>query len=154
MAIFQSSAAKGIEPIPFPGSAGEVVAKRFSITVTAAMLAAGNIFELAPLFGGLVPRDFILDADDLDSGGSPALALDVGLMSGTFGDQNQSRTCDDVIFDGSTVAQAGGVARPTLKTAFRIGQSVQHRSIGVKVATAPATAQGGVIGLTVFYVAG
>lgn len=154
MAIIQSSAAKGIDPIPYPGSAGEVVAKRFSIAVTAAQLALNNIFELAPLLAGLVPVDFILDADDLDTGGSPAILLDVGIMSGTLGDPNQSRTCDDIIFDGSTVAQAGGTVRPTLKTAQRVGQSTTDRSIGVKVATAPATAADGTIGLTVFYVAG
>lgn len=154
MAIIQSSAAKGLDPIPYPGSAGEVVAKRYSIAVTAAQLALNTIFELAPLPAGLIPRDFILDADDLDSGGSPAILLDVGLMSGVFGDQDQARTCDDSIFDGTNVGQAGGVARPTLKTAFRIGQAGTPRSIGVKVATAAATPQAGTIGLTVFYVAG
>ncbi|SFV31347.1 hypothetical protein SAMN05216456_1312 [Devosia crocina] len=150
--IIQSSAAKGIDNIPFPASAGEVVAKRYSIAVTAAMLVANNIFEIAPLPAGCVPREFILDTDDLDTG--TALTFDVGLMSGEFGDRDQARTCDDIILDGTNVGQAGGVARPTLKSAYRIGQSTQNRSIGVKVATAPAGAQGGTIGLTVFYVAG
>ena len=154
MAIIQSTAAKGTDNIPFPAYAGEVVAKRYSIAVTAAQLALNNIFELAPLPGGLVPRDFILDTDDLDTNGAPTLTLDVGLMSGVWGDRDQARTCDDIIFDGTNIAQTGGAARPTLKTAFRIGQANNHRSIGVKVATAAATAAAGTIGLTVFYVAG
>lgn len=154
MAIIQNNAAKGIEPIPYPGSAGEVIAKRYTILATAAQLVLNNIFEIAPIPAGLVPREFILDSDDLDSHGTPTITLDVGVMSGAFGSPDQARTCDDIIFDGSTVAQAGGVARPTLKTAYRIGQSNTNRSIGVKVATAPATAQEGTIGLTVFYVAG
>ena len=62
--------------------------------------------------------DAILICDDLDSNGSPAITLDVGLLTGTVGDATNSRTCGAEIFSASTAAQTGAVARPTLKTAL------------------------------------
>jgi len=93
------------------------------------------------------------DGDDLDSGGSPAILLDVGVMSGKWGENDGGRTCADEFLDGVNTAQAGGVVRPTLKTAFRTSSGAENRSIGVKIATAAATPQAGVLGLTVTVVA-
>lgn len=152
MAIIQSNWAKGIIAIPYASFAGVVVAQRFFISVTAAQLALNNIFELAPIPVGHVPLNMILDADDLDTNGAPTITLDVGVMSGDWGSQDQARTCGAEFFAASNVAQAGGLARPSLKTAQRVAANAgAPRSIGVKVAAAPATAAPGDIGLTVFY---
>jgi hypothetical protein len=153
MGVKQSDAAKGLVPIAYPSYAGCAVSQRFSFAVPAGGLAAGDIIELGCIPPGCRPVDVILDADDLDSNGAPTLALDVGLMSGEWGDADDTRTCGAEFFSASNVAQAGGLARPTLKTAVRVAASDKARSIGVKIATAAATAAAGTIGLTVTSVA-
>ncbi|GLQ09247.1 hypothetical protein GCM10007913_11790 [Devosia yakushimensis] len=150
MAITQSLYAKGGEPLPYPSDAGAVVAKRFSFLMTPAILAAaGDIVELACIPVGCRPIDVILDSDDLDTNGAPTLTIDVGVMSGKFGDQAQDRTCGNEFFAASTVGQAGGVAHPTKKEAYRVPAASGERSIGLKIAAAAATAAGGTVGLTV-----
>ena len=84
-----------------------------------------------------------------DTIGSPAITLDVGLLTGTVGDATNSRTCGAEIFSASTAAQTGAVVRPTLKTAFNILPTGSDRSIGLKIAAAPATAVAGHVRLRV-----
>lgn len=152
-ALIQSDAAKGIVPIPSGYSAGEVIAKRYSHAFPDT-IAAGDIVELAPIPAGMRVVDMILDTDILDSdGASKTMDIDVGIMSGEFGDNDDTRTCGAEFFDGDTTVRTGGVARPTLKTAFRTGKTSGHRSIGVKVATVAATEAAGTLGLTVLFVA-
>lgn len=152
MTLIQSKAAKGIIPLAYPTIAGAVVAQRFTHTFSSAP-SANDILELAPLPANTKIIDLILDSDDLDSNGAPTITFDVGIMSGNWGDEDNARTCDDVFFDGATVGQAGGVVRPTAKTAFRQAAGPTDRSIGVKIATAAATFQAGEVGLTVLYAA-
>lgn len=151
MSITQSNAAKGIEPVAYPAFAGHVVAQRFKITIPAAA-ALNDIFELACLNANCRVIDMILDSDDLDSAG-PSITLDVGIMSGDWGDTSQSRTCGSEFFAASTAAQAGTVVRPTAKGAFRVAPTDKARSIGVKIAAAAATGVAGEVGLTVYQVA-
>lgn len=154
MALIQSDFAQGIRMTPVPDCAGDVTACRFDITLTKA-LAAGDIVELGVLPGNAVPVDAILEADKLDTGAAPAIALDVGIMSGPVGKNDPARTCGNELFVGSNVGQAGGVSRMTAATGFRIPKAEDHRSIGVKVATAPQTgAAGKTLALIVFYVQG
>lgn len=146
--LIQSDVAKGIEPMPYPSHAGTVVAKRATVTspVTA---AANDIFEMVPVPVGFRVVDVILDADDLDTNGAPTITLDVGFMSGTPGDNDSARTVGAEFFSASTVAQAGGLVRPTLKTAVRDAPTSAERAIGVKVNAAGTTKAAGTIGLTV-----
>lgn len=148
MAVIQSKFAKGVKGVPFPAFAGHVVAQRFDHTFAAAP-ALNDILELACLPAGARVVDMIFDGDDLDSG--TAIAVDIGIMSGNWGDESQSRTVGAEFFAASTLLQAGGVARPTLKTAFRTAPAANDRSIGVKIATAAGTFVAGTIGLTVLY---
>lgn len=151
MAVKQSAAALGRVAVAYPSIAGHVVAQRFSYTVPTS-ITAGDIIELAPIPPGCRVVDIVLDSADLDTG-SPAIVLDVGIMSGEWGDPANDRTVGAEFFSASTVAQAGGVVRPTLASAYKQAASDKARSIGVKVATAAATAQAGEIGLTVHCVA-
>ncbi|PZU85214.1 MAG: hypothetical protein DI528_12830 [Shinella sp.] len=151
MSLIQSKYAKGILGAPYPAFAGAVVAQRFAHVLALAPLA-NDIIELAPLFGNTKPIDLILDADDLDSG--TAIIIDVGIMSGKWGENDGARTCGAEFFSGSTLLQAGGVARPILKTAFRIAPVGYDRSIGVKITTAAGTFVSGQIGLTVLSATG
>jgi hypothetical protein len=152
VALLQSNAAKGVTPVPVPKDAGGIVAKRYKHTLSANP-TAGDILEMAPLPSNLRVIDMVLDSDDLDTNGSPTIAMDVGIMSGNWGVNDNTRTCGAEFFSGSNVGQAGTVARPTLKTAFRTTQTENDRSIGIKFTTASATFASGEIGLTVTYAA-
>lgn len=149
MGLKQSDAALGKIPIAYPSCAGETVTQRFSFTAPA-NIAQGDIIELAPIPPGVRVVDIVIDSDDLDTG-TPAILLDVGIMSGAWGSNDGARTCGAEFFDGVDVAKAGGVARPTLASAYRQAAADTERSIGVKIDTAAATGAAGEIGLTVTY---
>lgn len=150
--LIQSDVAKGLITMPYPSLSGSVVSKRATVTspVTA---AAADVFEMVPVPAGCRVVDVILDSDDLDTNGSPAITLDVGFMSGTPGAADSARTVGQEFFAGSTVAQAGGLARPTLKGAVRDSASSSERAIGVKIAVVAGTKAAGTIGLTVILAA-
>lgn len=148
--MLQTQYASGQTVAPTPECSGEVVSYRATIDLATGDLTLNNIIEMGPLPAGCVLVDAILDSDDLDTG-SAAITLDVGIMSGDFGVVDAGRTCGAEIFAASTAAQAGGVARPTLATAFRIARSDTDRGIGIKVKVIPATAAAGTVGLTVIY---
>lgn len=127
-----------------PDCAGDIVRNRYVIDLSetplkGVTLQAGDIIDLGPLPANYRVMDVILDSDDLDSNGSPTLAFDVGIMSGKVGDTVSSRTCGAEFFSTSDLAQAGGVARMSLKTGFRVEPTGADRSIGLKVTTAAAT---------------
>lgn len=151
MTIRQSNWALGKIAIPYAHYSGETIGQRFFIDVTAAQLVLNDIFEIAPIPVGHVPLGLVLDSDDLDSNGAPLISFDVGIMSGVWGDADQSRTIGNEFLAGSTIGRTGGVDRPTKASAFRIAAVQQARSIGVKIAAAPATAVAGQIGLTIHY---
>lgn len=150
MGLTQTPVSKRQVVAPYPDCAGDVVATRFAYSFASAP-SLNDIIEIGVLPAGARVIDMILDSDDLDFGGSPAMTFDVGLMSGDFGVDDDARTCGAEFFSGSTVPQAGGVVRPTLKTAFRTAPVQYDRSIGLKVAAAAATFQAGSVGLTVVY---
>ena len=151
MAIRQSKWAAGLLNVPYPSYAGHLVAVRFSFVFLAAQLVLNDIIELACLPAGCSLFGATLDSDDLDTGGSPAVSFDLGLMSGDWGDPSQSRTVGAELFSGTTVARAGGLDRPVLASAWRIAPAAKPRSIGLKIAAAPATAAGGEVGLSLHY---
>jgi hypothetical protein len=151
MTQLQSKWVKRQITTPLGSESGDVVSELFEYSLAAA-LVVGDIIELAVLPTYATVVDAVLIADDLDTNGTPTITLDVGIMSGEVGVLDAARTCGAEIFSGSTVAQAGGVARPSLATAFRIAALEGHRSIGVKVAAGPATgATTGKIQLRLFY---
>lgn len=149
--MLQTDYATGSKIAPTPDDAGDMCSYRAEYAFLAADLTLGAILELGPLPAGCDLVDVILDSDDLDAGATPAVTLDVGVLSGTAGDNNAARTMDAVIFSASTVAQAGGVVRPTLASAFRIARSDTDTGIGLKVKAAPATAAAGTVGVTLIY---
>lgn len=154
-ALIQTEYATGQCIAPNPDQAGDVRAYRAAFTFTAAELVAGQIIEMGPLPAGCELVDAILDTDALDSNAEKTLTLSVGTMDGDFGalldDSGNPRTCGDQILDAVTTGQAGGVVRPTLATAFRIGRVPVDTSIGLMVVAAPATPAAGTVGLTLIY---
>lgn len=144
-----SNFVKGGQPFVTGDCAGDVVVNDYYIDLTAAQLVTGNMFDLGILPAGHVISDAILISDDLDTG-SPAVTLDVGILTGTPGDATSDRTMDDVIFAASTVGQGGTAARASAKAAFIIQPVGYHRSIGLKVKLQPATAAAGRVRLRAF----
>lgn len=143
MALIQSEWATRQRNTATADCAGEEVAQMFEVKLPAAALVANDIIELGILPAYNTITDAILVADDLDTGGSPALAFDVGIMSGEVGDKDSVRTCGAEVFAASNVGQAGGVARTTLASAFTIASTDKDRSVGVKITTAAATQAAG-----------
>jgi hypothetical protein len=148
--LYRSAWAKRYKSHVYGDCAGDVVVNEYEYSLTGA-LVLNDIIEIGalPAFHQVV--DVILVTDDLDTDASPAVKLDVGIMSGTYGDNDGSRTCGNEFFAADTTAPAGGVARMTAKGGFRVDSVDYDRGIGVKVNTAPATgATTGKINLLVF----
>lgn len=143
MAMIQSKWATRQHNTVAADCAGEEVAQLFEIALPASALLANDIIELGVLPAHNSVTDAILVCDDLDTGGTAALAFDVGIMSGEVGDKDSVRTCGNEIFAASNIGQAGGVARTTLASAFTIAPVDKDRSVGVKITTAAATQAAG-----------
>ncbi len=149
-AVLQSKQIAANQPAVTAGGAHDLVALVGDYELSAA-LVVNDLIEFVELPPGHVPVDVILDTPDLDSNVAPAVVVQVGLMAGNVGDTTlASRTTGAEFIAASTVAQAGGIARMAVAGGTRVAPSTSRRSIGLKVATAPATgATSGTIRLTV-----
>lgn len=103
-----------------------------------AALVLNDVIEMVNVPKGARILELILETDDLDTNGAPAIVLDVGDGSSTAR-----------FIDGSTIGQAGGLDR--------LGSNLGYRytaadTIDVLVQVAPATgATSGTIKLAVCY---
>jgi hypothetical protein len=140
MATFNSNTFT-VQPVIAPRNAGETITVFAEYSLTAA-LALNDVIQMLKVPAGCAIVDAVLVADDLDTGGAPAITLDVGIAGADT----------DQLFAASTVAQAGGVVRPTIATAFRDAATAADRTVQVLVKAGPATgAASGKIGLSVSY---
>ena len=129
--------------------AGVPVVQDYFIDVTAAQLLLNNVFDIGILPAFHTVTNAFLIADDLDTNGTPLVALDVGLMTGTPGDTVSSRTTGAELFAADIGARTGVLSAMTLASGMKILATETDRSIGVKVQAAPATAAAGRIRLRV-----
>ncbi|HEY0964093.1 MAG TPA: hypothetical protein VGE69_17220 [Pseudomonadales bacterium] len=131
-----------LQPAPTSTSAAQVLAVRHSraMTTSTELTAASDTVIVGKLPKGHVVVDCIVDVDDLDSGGSPAVVFDVGVEDDT-----------DAFIAASTAAQAGGIARMNNKAGPRLAASDSDREVILTITTPPATDQSGTIGCTLFY---
>lgn len=148
--IRQSKHAKNQIAVAVSDGANDVVVNDFFYDLATAENVTGDIIELGVLPAYHTVSDAVLVTDDLDTNGAPAMAVDVGLMSGTPGSTDSARTCGAELFSGATTAQTGGTARPTLASAFKIQATEADRSLGIKIATQAATAAFGRIRVRVW----
>lgn len=142
MTAYQSTPIARNQPAKTIALAG-IVPTRVEFDLTAALVLNDTI-DMVKLPAGHVPVDLILDTDDLDTGGAPAIVLHVGLRKadGTTDDP-------DAFIASSTVGQAGGMARLSAVAGLRIAAADEDRNVYITVATAPATgATTGKIGVT------
>lgn len=145
MAIKQSAWAAGRKVAAVSGCSGEVVAQKFQYTVNE-NLVVGDIIEIGVLPAEHDVSDMIAIVDGMGAG----VTVDVGIMSGDYGDTDQSRTVGAEFFSAADVA-ADATARMSLKGGFRLDSGVKDRSIGVKINGAGVTAAGQIITLEVMY---
>jgi len=141
----------GRKPVPFPAGL-EVLAVRFTLDLATADLALNTIGAVGILPAGCVPVDVLVDGDDLDTGAA-AMVLQVGVLDGT-GAAFSSDAADGGAYWGATTAVNTAFQQrlaANLNAMAKVQQKQTDRQIGVKVATAPTTAQAGTIGLTLLY---
>lgn len=121
------------------GAGNDVKFATGSYALTAA-LVVDDIIQMVKVPAGATVFDILMKVPDLDTGGSPAITLDVG-----YGGD------DDYWVAASTAGQAGGLVRATAATAAPLTFTSED-TIDIHVDTAPATgATTGTIYLTVFY---
>lgn len=152
----QTDYASGKLPMPIP-VAQEDVTVYVEQAITTAQIEAGTVLDMLVLPADCVPVGYVLTATDLDTNGSAAITLDLGILN-EAGDAISTDTADggDEWLDGSTLAQAGGVALHTASlSAFSVLKSVQpsdvDRHVAVVISVDAATAAAGTIGLELTY---
>ena len=152
MALKQNQFALGQYPMPVPSGA-EVISQRLLYdSAVHGAVALNDIIEMGFLPEECVPVDWVLDCSDLDSNGSPAIVLAVGILTAAKDDISTVAADGGAAWaSGLTTAQAGGMVRPTTRPTWLTQPSNSRRSVGVKVSTAAATFQAGTIGLTLSY---
>lgn len=149
MAVIASKFAKGTLPVVTGDCAGDVVVNEYFVDLTAAQVVLNDIVDLGILPAYHTVVDAVLIPDDLDTNGTPTLALDVGIMSGTPGDTVTARTCGAEFFAADIGARSGTLARMSLASGFKVQAKGVDRSIGVKFQAAAATAAAGRVRLLV-----
>lgn len=146
MALRKSKQVNARLPALAADRAGDALCVVSEYTVEAA-LALNDIVEMAAVPAGMLVGDATLVCDDTDSGGAPAIVLNVGFMSGDYlaalDSAGAARTCGSEIFSALTTAQAGGAVRASAATAFNQASALADRSVGIKVTTAAATLTAG-----------
>ena len=147
--LYQTDEAQGIKPMPIPDGQEDVTV-RIPFSLTAAFVV-NDIIEFGSLPANMLVADWYLDTDDLDSGGSPAITLDVGMLNAAKDDIDTTISGGAAWLASSTVAQAGGLVRAVASSFTRMTvDAANDRPFGVKVSTAPATgATTGTLALTV-----
>lgn len=115
------------------------------ITV-AGKFALNDVIEMLPWPAGTIPTSIKVKVEDLDSNGSPAVTLDFGVLTGQWlektvdNDGTTARTCGTDFGAALTTGQAGGSI--DVAAALMLGlvpDKFKDRSIGFKIAAAPAT---------------
>jgi len=140
MATLNTTTANGNQPRT-AGSAGNTKTMYASYSLTAA-LALNDVIDMFKVPAGARITGVTLKTSDLDTGGSPAIVLDVGDSGDT-----------DRLIDGATVGQAGGTSSALVSSTGQFYQYTAETMISVLVQAAPATgATTGTVELSVTYI--
>ncbi|PNW65648.1 UNVERIFIED_CONTAM: hypothetical protein BEN50_21745, partial [Euhalothece sp. KZN 001] len=124
MAFWQTPQSKGLITPPRPIYAGVVNYEVAEFTVSADFTAASDVLELTMLPAGAVPVRATLIGEGLG-----AINADIGFMSGTFGDVDDTRTVGDELFNGTSVNDNEADATALTLRAISSDRT-KHRPIG------------------------
>ena len=114
-------------------------------TTVAGAFALNDVVEMIPWPAGTIITSLKVKSEDLDSNGAPAVALDIGILTGAWlektvdNDGTTARTCGTEFAAASNIGQAGGGLDVGADKLLGLAASSKDRSIGVKVQTAAAT---------------
>jgi hypothetical protein len=126
MTIFQNEYSQGKKGITTQAQAGVLIVRTFSYKLTANVVAATDIIEIAALPQGAQ----LAFAEAIQTGITTATTFDVGFMSGNWRDPDPDRTVGDEIFDGEALNTR---KRLNYEAAHAIAPVDNPRSIGVKL---------------------
>ncbi len=126
---------------------------RFEINLTTGDLTLNNLGEIGVLPAGYEPVALIIDATKMDTGATPTLAFEVGLIDPATGLLSTKAADGGAPWaTGVTVGQQGGQAPAySLALANTVQDPEYDRNIGVQITAAPATAAAGTLGVRVIY---
>ena len=127
MALKQTEWATGQRATASACRAGDAMVMELTYTIKdGETLASTDKVELGllPAFHHIVNATLVNDA----LGGTTT--LDVGIMSGSVGEKDDTRTVGNELFDGADVATAAATPM-TSATGFRLESTDNHRSIGM-----------------------
>ena len=125
-------------PTPSMLNGSGITAIRGDYTTVAGIII-NDVIEMGNIPADAQVVDVILTCEDLDSNGSPTITLDGGIISGTPGAVDNTRTCGTEFFAAATTGQAGGVAHTTKATATLLAPSYADRAFGLLIKAAAAT---------------
>ncbi len=141
----------GRKPVLQPAGA-EVVAVRYTLAIPTGDAALNTIGQIGILPPGCVPVDVFVDMTDPDAS-TAAMTLQVGIWDGSAA--NLSSAAEDGGAYWGTTAAATSASSQRLSRNGVAMESVTpvnaDRKLGVKVTTAPTTAQAFTLGVTILY---
>lgn len=137
-----------IDSNDIPGSIGGQAVQNLHLSksITTAMLASGIVTALAKMPARTRYIDLYAYASDMDTDGSPALALHLGIA----GVSDTTYDDADAFLASSTIGQAGTGTETILKAGMGLYVPIEHY-LCITAATAAATAAAGtlVVGMSV-----
>ena len=159
MSTKQSATCSGQKPAPIPMGM-EVVSQFEEVAVATTDIDLNDIIHMCILPANCVPVGYVLQSTDLDSAG-PTITLDFGIITtsaGVDGTAISTAANDggDEWIDGSTLAQAGGIALHTASAAlYSVLKDVRpvnyDRKVALVVSAAATTPASGTVGVELFY---
>jgi len=138
-------------PVPTPAGS-EVLSTRFTLSMATADAALNTIGQIGILPAGCIPIDVRVDMTDPDAS-TAAMVLQVGIWDGS-GSSLSTDSADGGAHWGTTTAvtAASSQSLPRNGVAMEsVTKSSSDRKLGVKVTTAPTTAQAFTLGVTLLY---
>ncbi len=138
MALRQSKQILAGFPVlsPLNASCGVLLAHEF---VVPAGLAPNDVIEMGGIPEGCIVTSVRAVFEDLDSNGTPLIALDMGLISGEYGKKDNARTCGTEFLSADVNARTGAVVVSSRTQGHLLAPSDAVRGFGFKVQAAAAT---------------
>lgn len=138
-------------PVPTPAGS-EVLSTRFTLSMATADAALNTIGQIGILPAGCIPIDVRVDMTDPDAS-TAAMVLQVGIWDGS-GSSLSTDSADGGAHWGTTTAVTAASSQSLTRNGVAmesVTKSSSDRKIGVKVTTAPTTAQAFTLGVTLLY---
>lgn len=139
--------------LPVPTPAGpEVLSTRFTLSMATADAALNTIGQIGILPAGCIPIDVRVDMTDPDAS-TAAMVLQVGIWDGS-GSSLSTDPADGGAHWGTTTAVTAASSQSLTRNGVAmesVTKSSSDRKLGVKVTTAPTTAQAFTLGVTLLY---